>query len=89
MVIRDDGNVSSVTDNGVGEFAVNFDTAMPDANYSGVGTCSSVGGSSNVGVSISDVNQGAPVTTAFKINTRHRSNNANGDPDYVCVAIFR
>jgi hypothetical protein len=27
------GNVSSITDNAVGDFTVNFTTAMPDANY--------------------------------------------------------
>jgi len=32
--IRDSGNVSSITDNGTGDYTVNFETAMPDANYS-------------------------------------------------------
>jgi hypothetical protein len=32
--IRASGNVSSVSDNGVGTYAVNFSSAMPDANYS-------------------------------------------------------
>ena len=27
------GNVSSITDNGTGDFGINFTTAMPDANY--------------------------------------------------------
>jgi hypothetical protein len=31
--IRDSGNVSSITDNGAGNYTVNFATAMPDANY--------------------------------------------------------
>jgi hypothetical protein len=31
--IRASGNVSSITDNGVGNYRVNFATAMPDANY--------------------------------------------------------
>lgn len=31
--IRASGNVSSITDNGVGDYTVNFTTAMPDANY--------------------------------------------------------
>ena len=31
--IRASGNVSSVTRNGEGDYAVNFMTAMPDANY--------------------------------------------------------
>jgi len=32
--IRASGNVSSITDNGVGDYTLNFSTAMPDANYS-------------------------------------------------------
>jgi hypothetical protein len=36
--IRGSGNVSSVTDNGTGDYTVNFDTAMPDTNYSAVFT---------------------------------------------------
>jgi hypothetical protein len=31
--IRASGNVSSITDNGTGDYTVNFNTAMPDANY--------------------------------------------------------
>lgn len=31
------GNVSSITDNGVGDYTVNFTTAMPDANYAMAG----------------------------------------------------
>ena len=32
--IRASGNVSSITDNGVGDYTVNFSTAMPDVNFS-------------------------------------------------------
>ena len=34
VAIRASGNVSSITDNGVGDYTMNFSTAMPDANYS-------------------------------------------------------
>jgi len=34
VAIRGSGNVSSVTDLGVGNYRVNFTTAMPDVNYS-------------------------------------------------------
>lgn len=33
VAIRASGNVSSITDNGVADYTVNFATAMPDANY--------------------------------------------------------
>lgn len=35
--IRASGNVSSVSDNGTGDYTINFATAMPDANYVVVG----------------------------------------------------
>ena len=33
VAIRDSGNVSSITDNGTGDYTVNFTTNMPDTNY--------------------------------------------------------
>jgi hypothetical protein len=33
IAIRASGNVSSLTDNGVGDYTINFTNAMPDANY--------------------------------------------------------
>lgn len=33
IAIRASGNVSSITDNGTGDYTVNFTNAMPDANY--------------------------------------------------------
>lgn len=33
VVIRASGNVSSITDNGTGDYTANFATAMPDASY--------------------------------------------------------
>lgn len=34
VAIRASGNVTSITDNGTGDYTVNFTTAMSDANYS-------------------------------------------------------
>ena len=36
VAIRDSGNVSSITDNGVGNYTVNFATNMPDVNYASI-----------------------------------------------------
>jgi hypothetical protein len=33
LAVRGSSNVSSVTDNGTGDYTVNFTTAMPDVNY--------------------------------------------------------
>ena len=43
VAIRASGNVSSITDNGVGDYTMNFTTAMTDINYSVVGTAGVVG----------------------------------------------
>lgn len=40
VAIRASGNVSSITDNGTGDYTVNFTTDMPDANYAVSGACS-------------------------------------------------
>jgi hypothetical protein len=39
VAIRASVNVSSITDNGTGDYSVNYTTAMPDANYAGLATC--------------------------------------------------
>lgn len=50
VAIRSSGNVSSITDNAVGNYTVNFTTAMPDANYVVVGTGSGGTGTEASGV---------------------------------------
>ena len=44
VAIRASGNVSSITDNGVGDYTVNFTTAMPDANYTFNGNARQIDG---------------------------------------------
>ncbi len=36
--IRASGNVSSITDEGTGQYTINFSTSMPDANFAANGT---------------------------------------------------
>ena len=42
VAIRASGNVSSITDNGTGDYTVNFTTAMPDANFAVTWECDQV-----------------------------------------------
>jgi hypothetical protein len=37
--VNGSGNVTSVTNNAVGSFTINFTTAMPDTNYAAIGSC--------------------------------------------------
>jgi hypothetical protein len=86
--IREDGNVSSITDNGTGDYTVNITTAMPDANYSVVATAqrNAPGGTSVVGL------YGG--TTVVQTTSTVRVQNLNftpvlEDPKVFCVSIFR
>ena len=45
VAIRASGNVTSITDNGTGDYTVNFTTAMPDANYASTGSAQAQPGS--------------------------------------------
>jgi hypothetical protein len=86
--IRASGNVSSITDNGTGEYTVNFTTAMPDANYSVTGTCNN---SSFFTDTLEPENY---ATSTIKVNTYSRGSSSTGasatyDMTFVNVAIFR
>ena len=89
---RGSGNVSSVTDNGAGNYTINFTTAMPDANYAVAGTANGrnthparVVGAGYSGDTFS--------SSAVQIRTGTAGGSgANGtteDCEYVFVAIFR
>lgn len=82
VAIRASFNVSSITDNGTGDYTVNFTTAMPDANYSGV--CSAQRTVTDNGF----VNGIATGVSAFRIRTAG-STGTSVDYDAVNVAIFR
>lgn len=93
VAIRASFNVSSITDNGTGDYTVNFTTAMPDANYSITGTTSMLFGVNyNGAVSINSVNstaaESAPTTTSFRLAVRNSSASAI-DVAYFNAAVFR
>jgi hypothetical protein len=92
VAIRASGNVSSVTDNGVGDYTVNFTTAMPDANYSVVATCSPQYGADRGGIcsiaSSATPSEVAPTTSAIRVITSN-SSAVSADFKYVNVAVFR
>jgi len=88
VAIRDNFNVSSITDNGTGNYTVNYTTAFADANYSVV---ASGKGGSNAGQDIY-VSVGNSVFTASAIDlfTSQAGGTAanRADSEYVLVAIF-
>jgi hypothetical protein len=90
VAIRGSGNVSSITDNGVGNYTVNFTTAMVDANYSITASLGFLGStvSSNSCAMVKD-NVAIPSTTSFTVSTTLASNGASLDVERIFVSIFR
>jgi hypothetical protein len=85
VAIRASGNVSSITDNGTGDYTVNFSTAMPDANYAPAALLN--GGSG--GSVMAPYTTTAPTTSAYRLGTRRTDTFVATDTEYVNVAIFR
>ena len=87
VAIRASGNVSSITDNGVGDYTVNFTTAMPDTNYSPVGMAGDFTSVQSVrGVMVNSTT--APTTSALRIVTG-TDTGAGQDVARVSIAVFR
>ncbi|UOF82816.1 hypothetical protein [Caudoviricetes sp.] len=64
VAIRRAFNVSSITDNGTGDYTVNFTSAMVDANYAVVGE---TGGTATVASLVLADQTTARTTTAFRL----------------------
>jgi hypothetical protein len=88
---RASGNVSSITDNGTGDYTINFTNAMPDGNYApvfGYGQ-SEAAASYKFAVRLTTAETGAPTTmttTALRVISGGTS---NLDFANLYVAIFR
>ena len=85
VAIREDGNVSSITDNGTGDYTVNFTTAMPDANY-----CIEVatGRDNNTNEAITNYRPDGVATGSIRVMSQNRLAVLT-DPLSFSVAIFR
>ena len=100
VAIRASGNVSSITDNGTGLYTANFTTAMPDTNYTMMGTHSYMDSYRGGVVQFTQIATGGSSNTAFGGATqltgscafRTVVNNAGAtpnDPATVLVTFFR
>jgi len=86
VAIRASYNVSSITDNGTGDYTVNFTSAISDANYASVGCAGRPGDGNNfVGF---DTNTYS--TTQVKFFTKAAGSSPNNtDMNGVYIAVFR
>jgi hypothetical protein len=93
VAIRGSGNVTSITDNGAGDYTVNFTTAMPDANYSTV--------ISNVAFSAASTQRNSCIagvynsaattytTSAVRVVAGNPASASLEDNVVMCISIFR
>ena len=89
VAIRASGNVSSITDNGVGSYTVNFTTALADANYAAfVNVFPETSGVSAQGAG-SIRGTSSKTTSAIGFGTVNYTDSAFADFQEVDVAIFR
>ena len=82
VAIRDSYNVSSITDNGVGDYTVNFTKDMSDVNYTAAGMG---GGAASINYALS------PITLAvdsFRCLLQSSNSGADVDSANIHVIIF-
>lgn len=84
VAINGSGNVSSITDNGAGDYTINFTTAMPDANYAVLIDASSSGTTNTVQYTSKFTSRSS---SAVRILTL--ADTTAADFNAISVAIFR
>ena len=85
VAIRASFNVSSITDSGTGTYAINFTTALTDADYAWSGAATTSGDSNLVQGNNTPVNPTASILSIQVLN----AGIALKDSTYVTVAVFR
>jgi hypothetical protein len=90
VAIRASGNVSSITDNGTGDYTINFTNALPDANYCAIGTIGDIVPT----FSLTAASTARSIVSRAKTTTTLRILNNSGtgvaaDYDTQDVAVFR
>jgi hypothetical protein len=88
VAIRASYNVSSITDNGTGDYTVNFTSALADANYGW--TTSNYPGASLTDFAVIAMSPWTsnPTSSALRLGFK-TTGGTSLDPAYYCVAIFR
>lgn len=87
VAIRSSYNVSSITDNGTGDYTINFATALSDANYSVVTSVDAFAAANSSVIAMGIYESSTPTTSAVRV-VCHRSNASNYDATFCNVAIF-
>lgn len=90
VAINSSGNVSSITDNGIGDYTVNFLTQMPHANYSLSAIPSEYSDGSPLAVSLrmSDTSPLLKTTSSVRVSTRSGYNSRVLDVNSISAQVI-
>jgi len=87
VAIRASGNVSSITDNGTGDYTINLTNALVDANYGIILSVGVLGASAGIaGVFTTSF---VPTSSALKVFAVGNASDALADTAYYYAAILR
>ncbi len=89
IAIRDDANVSSITDNGAGDHTTNFTNNMADASYSAIGIASagSAQPTSSTQSGFTLPHQAVPTVSAIRSSTFVTTDATSYDSWQTCIQI--
>jgi hypothetical protein len=87
VAIRGSFNVSSITDNGTGNYTVNFTTAISDANYAVTSINASVDPAGGI-IAVSQSSTVTQTTSAFKLIYQNYAGTVFDIP-YCVATVFR
>ena len=83
IAIRDDNNVSSLTDNNTGNYTINLTNSFSDTNYNATALTGTGGALRNISVNTSIT----MTSSAFSVFTGPSNGTATGDCDFVYVTF--
>jgi hypothetical protein len=88
VAIRASGNVSSITDNGTGDYTINFTSAMSDTNYCLNGSAALLASGASAPRILAPYDVATQLTGSSRVRTGDDTGSVN-DMALVNVSVFR
>ena len=88
VAIRDSFNVSTLTDNGTGDYTISFTTAMENTNYAVATTQPAQHNFTQAILGVEQDHTNAFATGSIRVQSVKTGNNSAVDRDVQCVVIF-
>ena len=88
VAIRSAFNVSSITDNGTGNYSINFTNNMPDADYPFFGNAGASVVDNGANGYLSPYSSATKTVSSVRTLNRNAANSANVDGTEVAIIVF-